>query len=224
MALTVAQVFTRVADILNDIGNVRWTSAELLRYLSDGRRVLLIQRPDLYATTEVIDLAGGTRQTIPSTGHRLLNVHCNVSADGSTRGRAMRPVDEEVLERVIPSWRSVANAEALVHWMYDERHPRVFEVYPQAVLGQKVEITYTAEPTELAGTGTELTQEGPYGAALVDYVVHRALSKDEEHAMHAERARLHYESFINLVSEGDQREVPASPNTARSDGQPARGG
>jgi hypothetical protein len=57
MALTPNNLFQRVADILQDAGNVRWSSAELLRYLNDGRRELAIYRPDIYSETASLTLA-----------------------------------------------------------------------------------------------------------------------------------------------------------------------
>ena len=73
MALTPNNIFTRVADTLQDVGNVRWTSAELLRYLNDGRRELAINKPDIYSEHSSVALVAGTKQSIPSDGNRFID-------------------------------------------------------------------------------------------------------------------------------------------------------
>lgn len=224
MAYTAQQVLDRVQIVLQDAGNVRWSAAELLMWLNDGRQEACIHRPDLYATPFIVSLAGGTRQTIPADGSRLLDVVCNVENDGATRGRAVRVIDRATLDRIRPGWHTEAAAAAIKHFMFSESAPRLFYVYPPAVLNTKIELIYAQIPAVISVLSTELTPEGEYALAIVDYVAYRAYSKDAEVPGNMTRAAAHYELFKNLLTEGDARDVPASPNTSRHDGKPQRGG
>lgn len=222
MALTAADVLTRAGDIIQDQTNVRWPSAELLRWLNDGRREIAVARPDIYATVSVVTLAAGTKQAIPADGTRFLDAIRNMNVDGITPLAAVRIVQREILDAQNPNWHTEA-AALTKHFMYDDRVPRVFYVYPPALATYRLEIAYSQTPTEITVTSTQLTQEDMYTGALVDYLCYRAFSKDATYAGNGERAKAHYVQFKNAITEGDARDIPASPNTARIDGMPPRG-
>lgn len=220
MALTAANVITRAQDIIQDTTGVRWPEAELLRYLNDGRREICIVRPDLYATNAVQTLVAGTKQSIPADGSRFLDGIRNINAD-DTPARAVRIVEREILDAQLPDWHTAA-AGTIKHFMFDERTPRVFYVYPQAAAGQKLEIAYARTPTEITNTATELTNEDVYAGALTDYVCYRAFSKDAEYAGNGERAMAHYQMFLAPLGAGGRLNVVVSPNTSNVGGQVPR--
>jgi len=217
MAITAAQVLLRASDIIQDQTNVRWPTDELLRYLNDGRREICIARPDLYATTTVFTLVAGTRQGLPADGARFLDGVRNIAADSSP-GRAVRVVEREVLDAQLPNWHTEASG-ATKHFMFDERSPRVFYVYPPAAAGQKFEAVYSRTPTDLTVTSAELTEEDMYAGILVDYVCYRAFSKDSEYAGSLERASLHYSQFRNVLANGGSINNYVSPNTSNIGGR-----
>lgn len=223
MALTAAQILTRAEDIIQDQTNVRWPEDELLRYLNDGRREISIARPDLYAVTTVITLAAGTKQSLPADGTRFLDGIRNVSGAAApyTPGRAIRIVEREILDAQKPDWHTETQTATIMHFMYDERTPRTFYVYPPSN-GGKLEISYSQSPAEITNTATELTQEDIYAGALVDYVCYRAFSKDSEYAGDDGRAVKHYAQFLQALGIGNRMNALTSPNVARIDGMPSR--
>ncbi len=223
MALTAANILTRASDIIQDQTNVRWPVDELLRYLNDGRREIAIARPDLYATTAVITLASGTRQELPADGSRFLDAIRNMSGASApySAGRAVRVVEREILDAQKPDWHTETATAVISHFMFDERNPRVFYVYPPAS-GAKLEVVYSQTPVEISSTATELTNEDIYAGALVDYVCYRAFSKDSEYAGNAQRAVLHYQQFSNSLGLGRKVTLVASPNTANVGGMVPR--
>lgn len=222
MALTAANVLTRAQDILQDLTNVRWPAAELLRWLNDGRRELCIFRPDVYAIVGVVELELGTKQAIPVSASRFLDAYRNMAADGTTPGAAVRPIQREILDAQFPSWHTETGA-ATKHFMFDERVPRVFYVYPPALAAAKLEIAYAQSPADITNTGDSLTQEDLYAGALVDYICYRAYAKDATHASNMQRAAAAYLQFKGAIIEGDNRDMTASPNTSRTDGTPPKG-
>lgn len=221
MSLTAANVLTRAADLIQDQTGVRWPQDELLRWLNDGRREICIARPDLYATTSVVTLVTGTKQAIPADGVRFLDAIRNMQADGTTPLTAVRPVEREILDAQLPSWHTEAGA-VTKHFMFDERVPRTFYVYPPAIAAAKLEIAYSQTPTEIVSTSTELSQEDIYAGALVDYICYRCFSKDATYAGNVQRAALAYQQFKNAITEGDARDLTVSPNLARIDGTPPK--
>jgi len=224
MALTANDVFTRVSDIMQDQTNVRWTLDELLRYLNDGRREVAIARPDLYASTANVALASGTKQALPADGMRLIDVTRNMPND--IPGKAIRITEREILDAQRPDWHTETPAALVKHFMYDERNPRSFYVYPPVTAGHKVEVTYGQTPTDIVIgniSTTQLAQEDIYSGALVDYVCYRAFSKDSEYAGNAQRAAVHYTQFQNALGLGGKASVMTSPNTQNVGGRPPKG-
>jgi hypothetical protein len=221
MALTAANVLTRAADIIQDQTNVRWPQDELLRYLNDARREVAIARPDLYATTANVSLSAGSKQSLPADGMRLIDVIRNMP--GGVAGNALRIVEREILDAQKPGWHTESQTAALKHFMYDERNPRVFYVYPPATSGHQIEITYGKSPTDITNTSTELADEDIYAGAIVDYVCYRAFSKDSEYAGNAQRAMAHYQQFLNALGLGGKVTKMVSPNTGNIGGVPPRG-
>lgn len=232
MALTAKSVIERAATIIQDQTNVRWPQAELLNYYNDARREVAIVRPDLYATTQVMPLVAGTKQSLPDgtvpaglpAGSRFLDAIRNVTSAGAI-GKAVRVVEREVLDAQKPDWHTEEESTDLKHFMFDERTPRVFYVYPPAVAGHKLEIAYAQTPTDttLENIASDtLEHEDLYAGAIVDYICYRAFSKDAEYAGNAQRAASHYQQFMNSLGIGGKTSMVVSPNTANVGGMPPR--
>lgn len=134
MSATAQSVIRRAVETLQDETSVRWTIGELARYFNDGRREVVMFRPD--ATATVIDhaLVAGPRQTLPADGAKLLEVFRN------TNGRAVRLVEREILDAQVPGWPAMTRATEIVHFMFDRRDPRAFLVYPPAAVGASLQL------------------------------------------------------------------------------------
>jgi hypothetical protein len=225
MAQTPTDILTRAGDILQDQTNVRWAQAELLRYLNDGRRELAIHRPDIYSTTATVELILGSKQTIPTDGNRFLDAVRNVTVAGVV-GRAVRIVEREILDAQLPDWHTETSSTSLKHFMFDERSPKTFYVYPPAVAGHKLEIVYSKSPTDIASgdlnSTSILANEDIYSGVLLDYILYRAFSKDSEYAGNMQRAAVHYQMFANSLGIGNRRRISTSPNVANLDGTPPK--
>lgn len=207
MALTAQSLIRRVVDILQDTTSVRWPVEELVRYLNDGQREVVLYRPDATIKNTTLTCVEGAKQSIPADGSKLIDVIRN-SAPGSNLS-AVRIVPRQILDAQIPNWYALAGVLSAVHFTYDPRDPKVFYVYPPALNTTQLEMTYSAYPTDVAepAPGSDYTDvtgniDVPdiYGNVLIDYVLYRAYSKDSEYAGNAQRAIAHYQSFANALN------------------------
>jgi len=225
MAQTPNELLTRAGDILQDQTNVRWAQAELLRYLNDGRRELAIHRPDIYSESALVTLVAGTKQSIPAGGNQFLDAVRNVTAAGAI-GRAVRVVEREILDAQLPDWHTETASTALKHFMFDERSPKTFYVYPPAAAGHKLEVVYSKSPTDITdqqlSSTSVLESEDIYSGVLLDYILYRAFSKDSEYAGNMQRAAMHYQMFANSLGIGNRKRISVSPNVANMDGTPPK--
>lgn len=213
-------ILTRAGDTLLDASFVRWTQAELLRYLNDGRYEMAQLRPDLYSKIATLTLVSGTLQSIPNEGYRFLDGIRNIKADNSP-GLAVRIAERESFDMFNPSWHTTKESGTIIHFMFDERTPRKFNVYPPAIAGTKLDIAYAKTPETVSSINTELTEEGVLATALIDYVCYRAFSKDTEFGGNSARSAAHFQRFAQAIGSDAKIAVTVSPNTFDMGGKPA---
>ncbi|MDF0750282.1 hypothetical protein NLU14_08570 [Marinobacter sp. 71-i] len=175
---TAGEICTRAARTLFDETNTRWSEPELLEYLSDAQREAVNLKPTAYSKSEAIPLQPGTLQALPAGAVALIDIGGNMGADGNTPGASITQVDRTILEAVRPGWRSSTPNISAKHYLYDDRDPTAFEVYPpQPDPAGHVQATFAAEPPVLAATGDTLALSAIYDTALYYLVLSRAYSK-----------------------------------------------
>lgn len=220
MPVAVSTILTQAGDILQDASNVRWTSNELVRYVNAGRREMAQLRPDIYASTYVHTLSAGTKQSLPADGQKFIDATRNIKTDNSS-GNAVRLTERELLDAMTPGWHAETAASSVEQFMFDERYPKVFFVYPPVSAGVKLEIVYAKIPADVTSSDN-LTEEELYSSALVDYICYRAFSKDAEVALNLQRAQAHYFAFANSLGIDVKNVMKISPNLANQGGNVPR--
>jgi len=159
MTISVQSIIERVQATLQDTTGLRWpVVSELELWINDAQREVSLIKPDATAKNESIALVVGTKQTIPTSGNRLLNVIRNMSsaATDATGARAIRAVDRETLDSQTPDWHNpsvtgyAAHTGVVKHFMYDDSNPRNFYVYPGVKPSAFIEIVYSANPEAVA--------------------------------------------------------------------------
>lgn len=227
MAIAAKDIIRRAVETLQDNTSIRWPVNELVRYLNDGQREVVLYRPDAMVTSAEITCVAGTKQNIPVGGSKLIEVIRNAAA--TSKKQAVRMVNREILDAQMPNWHGLTGTVDILHFMYDPRDPRTFYVYPPATAAAKLEVVYAAYPTDITepsngalwdevgrgGTSpnftyTNISLPDIYGNVLLDYILYRAYTKDSEYAGNASRAQSHYSAFTNALG----NEVKATMNVA----------
>ena len=207
MAISAQSIVHRVVDILQDTTSVRWPVSELVRYLNDGQREVVLYRPDATIKSATVACVAGAKQTLPNDGAKLIDVIRNSASAGTNK--AVRMVAREVLDAQIPNWYGLSGELDVVHFTYDPRDPKTFFVYPPALTTTRVDITYSAFPTDVSEPAAGSTYDDVsgnldlpdiYGNVVTDYILYRAYSKDSEYAGNAQRAQAHYGAFANALN------------------------
>lgn len=210
MPIPAAEIIRRVGAILQDEDHVRWTVPELLEWINDGARETIVRRPAARAVTADLTLAAGTKQALPASGVQLLDVVRNLG-DGTKPGRVIRRIDRQLMDDQDPDWHTARPKAVIKHFMFDERSPKTFYVWPPAVAGTHVEALYSELPPTITAEGDTLDMGAEYLNVLVSYGAYRALSKDSEFA-NGTVAALHYQAFIDAVADGGAQTTANSPN------------
>lgn len=212
--ITAQSVVDKVQVILQDTTGVRWPDSELLDWLNDGQREIVLYKPNAFIKNLAVRMAGGTKQSLPADGVQLIDVVRNMGTNGNTPGRAVRITMREVLDSQLPDWHSETPSSVVKHYVYSLLDPKNFYVYPpQPAAGQGyVELVYGASPTDTTLGGT-ITLDDIYQNVLVDYILYRAYSKDTEYAADQNRAATHQNAYIAALTGKAKVEVGANPNS-----------
>lgn len=226
MTITAQSIIRRCVETLQDNTSIRWPVGELVRYLNDGQREIVLHRPDSMVTNATQALTAGSKQSIPANGAKLIEVVRNTAGDK----RAIRQCGREILDAQMPGWHGLAGVTTIMHFMFDPRDPKVFYVYPPAGPGASVELVYSALPSDVVeptsgdytAVAGNISVPDIYANALLDFILYRAYSKDSEYAGNSARAQAHYALFagaLNLEIKGTLSVAPATqanPNTSRA--------
>lgn len=223
--MTGAELLTRAATILQDVEHVRWPLPELVDWINDGQRAVVLAKPSANAQTVILTLVYGTRQTLTEPDHLLLlRLPRNIRTESPlVGGHIVRPTTREILDASAPYWHDPIQTPykaEVRQYVYDEANAREFYVYPGNLGGGKVEAVVSLLPTMLAASGNpdvlasysaEIGLREPYGVILLDYVLYRAFSKDDV-AGDASRAQMHLQAFMAAVGIKAQAKNTNSPN------------
>lgn len=220
MALTGANLISRIQDTLQDSTGVRWPEAELLRYINDAQREIVNFKPEAKATHANVTLSTGTEQSLPSGGIRLIKVVRNMAsaASDAAAGKVIRIVDLDILNTQDPDWHDPnvtgdsAHGTVVKHYAFDPDDPKKYYVYPGVSGSAYAEVVYSASPTDLSATSDTIDIDDIYGNAIVDFVLYRAYLKDAEYAGNAQRASTHYSLFTNSIGAGTNAQRLINPN------------
>lgn len=212
--ITAKVLIDSVAKTLQDDTNTKWLRPELLGYLNDGQREIVLAKSDAYVKNGLHQLVPGTRQTIPADGIMFVRILRNMGLNGTTPGRVPRPIDHRILDEQIPDWHAATPAATMLHYAFQEGDPKHFYAYPpQPSPAGQVDIIYSANPPDVPTENDVLTLDDVYKTALEHYMLSRAYSKDAEYAREDAAAGAHYSVFASLIGlkeRADQKQAIAA--------------
>lgn len=209
--VTAKTIIDKAGTQLIDLAGVRWTRAELLSWLNDGLRQIVIINPNASNTVSSVKLVAGTRQTLPSDGWLLLGVIRNMGTGGATPGRAIRIISRELLDGYNPNWHTDTASDITKNYIYDLQDQAAFYVYPPSTGNNYIELNYSKQPVDLSAETQVIPIFDVYQGALVDYVLYRACSKDAEYAPGLELAKGYLSTFTAAVLGKEAAEDKNSP-------------
>jgi hypothetical protein len=209
--------------LLQDKDTVHWAAADMIDWINAFQRDLVTHKPKAGTVTKSLDIAANVaKQSVPAATIQLLDVICNMGADGATPGRAITLTTIERLAASRPNWRR-DTGPAVRHWMQDDRDASVFYVWPQVTAATKVEGRAVDHPTAIATLATTLTAGAEYRNAGVHFVLFKAYSQDAADTAHAELAGLHYGLYASIlgIQVKGQKKASAGANSTVNPGHPA---
>jgi len=185
--ITAGEVAARAAIILQDTLGTRWPESELIEWVNDAQReVILIDRTASAARGTITLDETDTVQSLPADGIALVDVI------RTGEGRAVRQVQQGILDAMYPEWHA-EEGDTVLHYVYSTEHPLYFYVHPKA--SGTLDILYTKEPTVVSLPTDLLTVDDRYFNAVLDFVLYRAYLKDAEATANFQLSDAAYKRF-----------------------------
>ena len=209
--MKVSDITNRVGRLLSDPTHVRWSVDELIDYVNDAQKQIVLLVPDANSRTDAFSITPNqSRQTLPTSPEaiRLLRITRNLPD-----GRVVYPTLRSAIDAEIPTWHS-ATGNAVEHYIYDPNADRkTFYIYPRMTQGgHQVEIVYSSIPVQVTSLANDLALSDQYINPVVDWVLYRAWAKDAEYAGNAGLAQRHEASFYQQLGVKDQVADQVNPN------------
>lgn len=208
---TIKTIVDKVNDQLVDDGFVRWPKEKLISLFNDAQRAVVIIRPDANVIEHDFTCAQGTKQTLPDDGIRLVDVRNNEA------GNAIRYRDRAEITELYPEWygtKDEANPEAFI---YDERQPKRFFLFPGAAANLIIEIAYSATPPQRLANEYDAglaDLDNVYSNAIIEYMLYMAHSKDFEYSEQA-KAQTHFQMFNAILGMKSEADIGMTPTNKK---------
>lgn len=188
-----------------------WTGGDsgqvgLLDFLNAALRAVSMQRPDVTAVTEAIQLEAGMRQRLPRRRiHRasrdatlFVELARNMGPNGETPGPPITAVPPSILL----AWADPGRSGRIVeNFAYDRLiNKDVYHVYPAVPRDGEVwvEATYCAPPEIIRCPEQDIGVPDDYAAALTHHMLASILSGDNENS-NAGKAAYHMQMYSSIL-------------------------
>ena len=189
--------FARIAKAPSG-NNANW-----LDWLNDAQRAVVAVRPDANSITQSVLLIAGTRQTLPSSAQRLLDVTRNTGVAGVTPGRTVRLSERRQEDEVNRDWHTAATGTVVKDVYYDEKKdPTVFWVRPGIPASPAVylEIIYSKAPTDVTDADAgSITLLDTYAPAMQAWMLARAFGMATQAQNQFQRSQYYMAMFMQLL-------------------------
>jgi hypothetical protein len=193
--MTPQEIITEARYVLSDTNSTgtgyRQSNDEMLIYVNGAVRECAAVRTELFSTIgDLTCVPNQCEQGVTfSDAVALLEVLCIHGGAGLT------VFNLDTMNAFNPGWRADASGPAR-QWTKFVNDPLKFYIYPKAPLTvQVLDVRYVRIPSTLAIDDEISELPAVLKTALVDYVVFRASSKDDEHIGDG-RAAAFYQAFL----------------------------
>jgi hypothetical protein len=188
--MTPSEVITEVRRIIQDVrAPQRFSDAELLGYVNQILKRMVLLRPDLFTSIEDISTTeNSVLQSLPAGAVRLVEIF------RVKNGNALTEVSREMLDQSTPSW-TVTPAGTPVNYVRHVRNPTRYYLYPPPIKNLLLVGEYVKTPITYTINAPITVLPDAYLPSLIDGTIFLAESVDNEH-VNSGRAKLFQDSFI----------------------------
>jgi hypothetical protein len=208
MAITAQSIVSAAGITLQD-PSVRWPATELIGYMNEGIRALIIARPDALTKKSAFVPVPGSRQTLPAEVVAFIDIIGNTSGNE----RQVTKVDVGLLSAINRDWQSSRASASVRHFTYDPRDPYCFYVFPPSTGSGSIDLLYSYFPADLATVVDVSPLHIQWFSVILNFVLAKAFSKDAEFGGNAASAAAYMGAFNAGIGSQLQSSTTVSPKS-----------
>lgn len=207
---TVEDINDRLSNILNDVDMIRYPHSERIDWMNEAIVAIANRQPESQTVTAYLQLDSGSKQTLPEGGVKVLEVRNNL-AGGGEEGQAITQTTLTEMDAAAPGWRTGTRKDVVRQFMFDDRDPKQFWVWPPVNGGTIIDIAYLRLPPRITESDPYLPIPDEFAEAVLNFVAYRCTLKDSEYA-NGNTAAGFYQAFLAALGQKEESEMKASPN------------
>lgn len=213
--IKIIDVIAQAETIIQDKTNTRWPKSEWLDWFNGAVLAVIGLRPDASIANKALNTVGGSSlQTLEGDGLKLIDVIRN-----EVSGKQIRRIDKRMLDDQVDAWYSKTGND-IDHYVYDDRDPKSFWIYPTPATPHSIRVIYAQAPTASVIANFEsdtqvLPIDDSYMNPILDFMMYRAYSKDADYASNAQRAQGHLQVFQMALGAKTQSDAGISASNSR---------
>lgn len=176
---TTQEIISISQQQMADDAGVMFPPDELVPYVNLAIAEIIRVDPRAYPVTKDVSLVPGARQPLTNEELAILDVICNVSANG-TIGPAPTILPRSSLDTLLPDWQSFTAQKTVVNVIRDAIDKYTFYVFPPQPVStdQKLKMILSELPDPIENVDDDFPLDDSYKLPCIDYVIYLALHEE----------------------------------------------
>lgn len=213
--LVAGDLVKKCSITLKDPEFVRWSEAELLAYLDEAQKEIA-RNPGANTKSVLLSLIEGTKQALPDDTYILVSIVRNW-VDDEPRN-PVRITTRALLDAFEPEWHVTPRQQLVENYVYDDRTPRTFFVYPPNDGTGQVELLYSGIPPRITSVEDVLELRDEFETPLMMFMLYRAYTVDSDYSAGLGLASQFYSSYTASLNTALNAVGASTPNASLGKG------
>lgn len=214
MTFTVADVVSSARyTLLDPAPAVTWLDAEMIEYVNEALEATSAVKTDLYIVRENLEMVAGSLQELPANGIALVDILENTYGGGP-----VSVVDKDLLDACNRFLTAADQEREVEHFTADPRDPRRFLVSPPNDGTGEVRAVYAIVHPAVTALADEVNIDSIYKPVLIDYVLHRAYSKNCQR-QDLTKSSFHMQRWGQALGLNTRSQAAIAPKVSVSEGK-----
>lgn len=204
----IGEIFQIVLTQLQDMTGQTWPPSKLMRYINLAFTEILSPhiRPDANPVDTDIELAAGGEQSYPAGTIKLLDTLYNLidaeeeGGEGESEplpGQTITMVKKKAMDELIPGWMTFPAGEEVAHLVVDPFRRDKFYVFPpQGDEPGSIRVVLSMPVQAITKDSTVFPIDIEFKAAVIDYMIYRALIEETTIPNAQAKAASFYSKFL----------------------------
>ena len=200
-------LLTSIRDELAESSAAYWTDAELYRHMWHGEYILADKTNCTEATTAITTVTSQSDYTSPATTLHYLRVEYN-----NVKLKRISKQERDAIE-----FRSYGGSFTAGNPQFFMEFGNKLTLYPVPDNAKTVNIDHVKRPDEITTASTQFTIPEQFQFYIKDYVMSRALPKDEQQSLGRDYTQKWKEDLVTATQEWVDRNSTGRYSTVKSE-------